>query len=1086
MMRFIVKTLFVLFVFSIRLYSQQSPYEITLPYSCGFEDSIENMNWTLNAGSEGRKCTDKWMIGNLDYLEGDSSLYISCNNGNKMTYGHNPNYVMAYRPIFISKPDSIETPRCKVNVSFAWKGGSEGRDVSTLKYYMVPEWAVIEDGRNDLNSNSLKATLPGTFKNTHGKLHGKKDWTYYSWDEGITYDETYYLIFIWQNNNTDTSLIELSMCIDDIQITTGTCPKPDYLQVDIVEDSMIISWDGAHKVYDLEYRVPGMRTWRKCHGLVYEDFTQKKEIVLKDLVEGVYDVRVRGGCGENGVSAWLTKSEITVFSPEKHCINYIKLSNNPDVTCLQGRASDPTNPLSAVMYPLLETGIGVENGFFANAIDYGPKDMRSRHTVNWKQDEFDPRTGGGLRTIPEGSIASVRLGNWDINTEAEAIRYKYLVDTLSAKIILMKYAVVLEAPGHGPAEDPYFRLRLKDEDGRLISSTCGNFEFTPENRSIQWEAFEAYVWKDWTTIGMNIASLHGKVIEIELVTQDCLRSGHAGYAYFTLDCADAVIRTSSCGDADSISMEAPDGFRYQWSKKENRNLIVSTDRVLTVPANDTATYFCLVDYIGIDGCSFELSTLVRPRIPFADFEMKWEPQRCQNRMVFTNKSRVLTKVDGKITETDEPCETFYWSVDGMKYESQDENVVVTFPNEGGNFTMHLMTGISNDACLDDTTFTIVVPSISSTVDSLYKEKCEADVEFFADQYIMQDGVYEDNDTTWCGCDSLTVLDLKFLPTPEATLVYDTICSEQGFVFNGKVYNESGVYEDWLKTKKLGCDSLVILNLTKMAPMAATVKSEYRTVCADDEFLYVDYEVVSGKREPYRYSVLFDAFAKQYGFKDADFEVDLESQQFVIEIPDSCRPNTYTASIVLRDSISFCEEFIIPIQFNVYYSSSILQPKFGNLITVYDADSNGGYSFVPNEYKWYRNDTLLVDERKAHLYLGDYKSFKAGDCYYIEVKRIDDGVVMRTCEVCPDVETSIEDIYDSEWLLQTTVLDMGSPIMLEGVDSGIVNIYSFTGMLISSRAIDSDNIQIIAPNKVGFYIVQIKTENRNYVYKIWVK
>jgi hypothetical protein len=117
------------------------------------------------------------MVGNLDYLEGYNSLYISCDNGNRVTYGHKPNYVMAYRPIFISQPDSIQTQRCKVNVSFAWKGGSEGRDVSTLKYYMVPEWAVIEDHRNDLNSNSQKSSLPITFSNTHGKLYGKKDWT---------------------------------------------------------------------------------------------------------------------------------------------------------------------------------------------------------------------------------------------------------------------------------------------------------------------------------------------------------------------------------------------------------------------------------------------------------------------------------------------------------------------------------------------------------------------------------------------------------------------------------------------------------------------------------------------------------------------------------------------------------------------------------------------------------------------------------------------------------------------------------------------------------------------------------------------
>ena len=146
MIKHILKILFVLLICSVRLYSQSSPYEISLPYSCGFEDSLENQNWVINAGSEGPLCADQWMIGNLDYVEGYNSLYISCDTGKTMTYGAKPNCVMAYRPIYIPKPDSITTDRCKVNVSFEWKGGS-ARDVSVLNYYLVPDY-VIKDYLN--------------------------------------------------------------------------------------------------------------------------------------------------------------------------------------------------------------------------------------------------------------------------------------------------------------------------------------------------------------------------------------------------------------------------------------------------------------------------------------------------------------------------------------------------------------------------------------------------------------------------------------------------------------------------------------------------------------------------------------------------------------------------------------------------------------------------------------------------------------------------------------------------------------------------------------------------------------------------
>jgi hypothetical protein len=568
-----------------------------------------------------------------------------------------------------------------------------------------------------------------------------------------------------------------------------------------------------------------------------------------------------------------------------------------------------------------------------------------------------------------------------------------------------------------------------------------------------------------------------------------LRSGHAGYAYFTLDCTDAVIRTSSCGDADSISMEAPDGFRYQWSKRENRNLIVSTDRVLTVPANDTATYFCLVDYIGIDGCSFELSTLVRPRIPFADFEMKWEPQRCQNRVVFTNKSRVLTKVDGKIIETDEPCETFYWSVDGIQYESQDENIVVTFPKEGGSFTMHLMTGISKDACLDDTTFTFVVPPISDTVDSLYKEKCEADVEFFADKYIVMEGVYVDNDTTWCGCDSLTVLDLKFLPTPEAELIYDTICSEKDYVFNGAVYNESGVYESWLKTKELGCDSLVILNLTKTTPISATISNDYRYVCADDT-LYLDYSYDESLRHPVRCSLLFGNFEKSAGFVDqTGVLLDTINNLISVHLPDSCRPNKYSVTVVFEDTLSFCRESVVDVDFDVYYSSSILDAKFGNVVTYFDSAFNGGYTFVESEYHWYRNDSLLVDDTLSYVYLGEGETFNGNDCYYLVATRKDDGVQMRTCEICPGVVTAIDDVYDDDHtgMLDVTMFMPGAPIKIKDFGGGYVRVYSFVGQLVGTYSVDSgSSFEFDAPDVGGFYLLHIVSQKGNFVHKIWVK
>ena len=72
------------------------------------------------------------------------------------------------------------------------------------------------------------------------------------------------------------------------------------------------------------------------------------------------------------------------------------------------------------------------------------------------------------------------------------------------------------------------------------------------------------------------------------------------------------------------------------------------------------------------------------------------------------------------------------------------------------------------------------------------------------------------------------------------------------------------------------------------------------------------------------------------------------------------------------------------------------------------------------------------------------------------------------------------------LIESTVLKQGEFVLLDGVEDGIANLYSFTGLLISSYNIDGNNNYIMAPSETGFYILQIKTDDRSYVYKIWVK
>jgi hypothetical protein len=114
---------------------------------------------------------------------------------------------------------------------------------------------------------------------------------------------------------------------------------------------------------------------------------------------------------------------------------------------------------------------------------------------------------------------------------------------------------------------------------------CVKFDFSPENKHIKWNPTKGgnYVWKDWTSIGINVEPYHGEKIKIKLITRDCLQYGHAGYAYFTLDCIDAAITTTGC--EEKMEMVAPEGFTYLWTKRSDPTF-VWTEQILPVESSD--------------------------------------------------------------------------------------------------------------------------------------------------------------------------------------------------------------------------------------------------------------------------------------------------------------------------------------------------------------------------------------------------------------------------------------------------------------------------------------------------------------------
>ena len=86
----------------------------------------------------------------------------------------------------------------------------------------------------------------------------------------------------------------------------------------------------------------------------------------------------------------------------------------------------------------------------------------------------------------------------------------------------------MEDPHHSEQEQPRFELKIKDEFDQLIDPECGYFNFSSGYNTEGWNEKGSILWKDWTTMSLDLTPYHGRRITIELTTYDCTQSGHYG------------------------------------------------------------------------------------------------------------------------------------------------------------------------------------------------------------------------------------------------------------------------------------------------------------------------------------------------------------------------------------------------------------------------------------------------------------------------------------------------------------------------------------------------------------------------------
>lgn len=510
-----------------------------------------------------------------------------------------------------------------------------------------------------------------------------------------------------------------------------------------------------------------------------------------------------------------------------------------------------------------------------------------RHVAIVDTTLYDVHTGNQLRCIPPGEEASFRLGDDNIGSQGETIIYDYTVDSLDKDMIVLKYAVVMQNSNHTSVNQPHVTMSILDSTGSVIDTTCCYADFYAAG-DLGWNSVPGtnIIWKDWTTIGIDIAPYHGQQIKIRFTTTDCADGGHFGYAYFNIRCdSKRIDLVNLCDSEDSVTLRAPLGFEYQWTRGSDTT-VISTENEIKVPA-DLTPYYCHASFIGKPECFFSIHSLAT--LPEARAAMHYDVDTCGQRITLYS--------DCKVNIDEDFLPYVHQTIDSVSWEVQGDTLygdtIVVDIHDNGLCYIRIRCKLSDSYCSDmyedsvwfdivhhkeivgdtmaclgdtvilginppDTSWFLFVWDDSSQVpvrplvvtsdtvvrlvsqffscvdtlyhtigmfphydDTLYVDACPGITDTL-DFHEIASGLFTHNTADRNGCDSLTSLLLTVHPAYYDT-VRATLCGES---FLNEEFSEdsSGVYTH-AYTTVWGCDSLYHLDFVRYELWSDTLHEE---------------------------------------------------------------------------------------------------------------------------------------------------------------------------------------------------------------------------------------------------------------------
>ena len=960
--------------------SQQITME-DLPYRCDFEDDTENMKWVLNPGLSSITTNNAWVIGDSVAYTGEKALYITNDAAAAtppMRYANTNNVLLAYR--------DIQLDQGQYDIAYDWMGAGNGKNG-----YLKVVFANRPSSSISCLGNSAEPSWVGTAVQLMGSstsLNGSDRWTHVQTTVTIPKAQanktTTRVFFVWVN--TSAVIDTTSVAIDNFQIgkslsgISSTATYPSNIHVSAYNGDATISWDGVADSYEVLYR-------KKSEDAFSSVTTSTNSITIPNVEYGAYEVWV---CCVNGTDKSIYTVFPLIYVYETNCFDALNMYN------------------AAFEYGKWTAAKGLIPAGY-DKIDFGAKDIRSRHTTHFDQTEVDPRTiirSGRdtiacLKTVPEGEYGSIRLGNWNTGAEYESITFQYTVESDANAVLILNYAMVLENPDHSAKDQPRFTIDIVDESGQSIDTECATVDFhsptatewlDPEVRALwyesSWQSSSSINWQDWRKIGISLEKYIGQTLTVTVTSYDCSQGGHFGYAYFTLSCTRADVDGLPWGEGSTTQkFTAPGGFEYAWFNREDTLFIdtLATTQEFIVSSSDTATYVCNVTYPSNPDCGFSFDASAKPHTPRAELDWHWVPENCENGLLLYNRCHVvLTNQETGAEEHRydkhlDQCVLVLPDQTEIELDYSDEGLYMPMPMAGDTGVYVIRTGIVvNDSLYADTAYyTIEIPAIGKIETHLYDTICEGgEVIFPLDEgtRLTETGDYTDSLVSIVtGCDSVVILHLLVNEVTQ-THLYDTICAGGTYVFYDKTLTRGGNYNQLLSSTVTGCDSLLTLHLMEAPVPHVTLDSS--EVCGA--------ELLIRTQSSEYVSSYHLQLGEQVDTVYAGGETDMVLSADLSAVPAG------VYAMIVGMQIADCEEYADTLSLRVNLPSWVVEARFDDVLTLLNENYNGGYRFVA--YQWFADGLPIEGANGSWYYLPGLDQTVE---YSVEVE-LEDGNVLRVC------------------------------------------------------------------------------------------